>query len=54
MIDGGMRAPGPLGGSLRMALDVGLHLVLTLGGAAEPACLVGACPPDTLAALRDA
>ena len=54
MIDGGVRAPGPLGGALHMALDVGPHLVLTLGGAAKPACLVGVCPPDTLAALRDA
>ena len=51
---GGRRAPGPLGGAPRMALDVGPHLVLALGGAAEPACLVGAGPPDALATLGDA
>ena len=37
-----------------MALEVGPHLVLALGGAAEPACFVVAGPPDALAVLGDA
>ena len=48
-MSGGRRAPGQLGGALRMALDMSLHLVLALGGAAEPACLIDARPPDGLA-----
>ncbi len=51
---GGKRAPRQLGGALRMALNVGPHLVLALGGAAEPACLIGTLSSDGLTVLGEA